>query len=169
MQAGLPKRRLAAARIVGLRQRDGRDAEHRALHRAGNSAGIDHVLADIAAAIDAGQHQIDLFAVEHVTHAHDDAIGRRAAHRKTPVGDLAQPQRIVERQRMRDAGLIVLRRHHPDLVRQLARDLRADIETFGMNAVVIGDQDAHSSLLDLFHAAHIGMSASGTAIDPSAC
>ena len=116
-QAGIPKRRLAAARFIGLRQRDRGDAEHGAFHRAGDSAGIDHVLADIAAAIDAGEHEIDLLAVEHMARAHDDAIGRRAAHRETALGDFAQPQRIVQRQRMRDAGLIVLRRHHPDVVR----------------------------------------------------
>ena len=157
-QAGFPERRLAAARFVGLRQRERGNAEQRAFHGAGHGAGIDHVLADIAAAIDAGQHEIDLLAVEHVAHAHDDAIGRRAAHRVAAVADLAQPQRIVERQRMRDARLIVLRRDDPDIVGQRARDLGADIEAFGVNAVVVGDQNAHASFrFYLLQSAHIGL------------
>ena len=136
-------RRLAAARFIGLRQRDGGNADHGAFHGAGDGAGIDHVLAGIAAAIDAGEHQIGIVAVEQMARAHDDAIGRRAAHRKAALADLAQPQRIVERQRMRDAGLIVFRRDHPDVVGQPARDLLADVEPFRMDAVVIGDKDAH--------------------------
>ena len=56
---------------------------------------------------------------------------------------------------MRDAGLVVFRRHHPDVVRQRARDFGADVEPFGMDAVVVGDQDAHDGLLLIFHFASI--------------
>src|SRR5689334_6845338 len=65
-QTGFPEWRLAAARFVGLRQRYGGNAEHGAFHGAGDRAGIDHILADIAAAIDAGQDQIDLLAIQHM-------------------------------------------------------------------------------------------------------
>jgi hypothetical protein len=75
--------------------------------------------------------------------AHDDAIGRRAAHRETALPDLAQAQRIVERQRMGDARLVVFRRDHPDVVGQSARDLLAHVEPFRVDAVVVGDKDAH--------------------------
>ena len=85
-------------------------------------------------------------SVEQVARAHDDAVGRRAAHRETPLGDLAQPQRVVERQRMGDARLVVFRRDHPDVVGKLARDLLAHVEPFGVDAVVVGDQDAHRAL-----------------------
>ena len=81
-QAGLPD--TAACRCATCRTATARSTgmpSTRAFHGAGDGAGIDHVLADIAAAIDARQHEIELLAVEHVTHAHDDAIGRRAAHR----------------------------------------------------------------------------------------
>ena len=64
-QAGFPVRRMAAAPAIGLRQRERRNAEHGALDRAGNGAGIDHVLAGVAAAIDAGQDEIGPLAVEH--------------------------------------------------------------------------------------------------------
>ena len=71
--------------LIGLRQRDRGNAEHGAFHRAGDGAGIDHVLAGIAAAIDAGEHEIGILAVEHMARAHDDAIGRRAAHREAAL------------------------------------------------------------------------------------
>ncbi len=82
-------------------------------------------------------------AVEQMARAHDHAIGRRAAHREPALGDLAQPQRIVERQRVRHARLVVFRRDHPDIVGNGAGDLLAHVEPFRMDAVVIGDQDAH--------------------------
>ncbi len=135
--------RLAAAGFVGLRERKRRNAQDRGLDRAGDGAGIDHVLARIAAAVDAGQHQVGRPILDHVARGHDHAIGRGALDRETTLADLAQPQRIVERERMRHAGLIELRRDHPDIVGQRTRDLRADLETLGMDAVVVGDEDAH--------------------------
>ena len=60
-----------------------------------------------------------------------------------PLADLAQAQRIVERERMRHAGLVGLRRDDPDVVGQLARDLLADLEARRVDAVVVGDEDAH--------------------------
>src|SRR5688572_29589247 len=45
---------------------------------------------------------------------------------------------------MRDAGLIVFRRDDPDLLGQGARDLLAYLEAFGIDAVVVGDEDAHA-------------------------
>ncbi len=63
---------------------------------------------------------------------------------KRRSSDRAQAQRIVERERMRDARLVELGRHHPDVVGQRARDLGADVETGRVDAVVIGDQDAHA-------------------------
>ena len=54
-------------------------------------------------------------------------------------------KRIVQRQRMRDAGLIELRRHDPDVVGQRARDLFDDLQARGMDAVVIGAENSHPS------------------------
>ena len=51
-------RRLARCATVGLRQRERRNAEDGAFHRARDRAGIDHVLGDVAAAIDAGEHEV---------------------------------------------------------------------------------------------------------------
>jgi DNA-binding transcriptional LysR family regulator len=44
---------------------------------------------------------------------------------------------------MRDAGLIELRRHYPDIVRQRARDLLDNLQAGGMDAVVIGAKNSH--------------------------
>src|SRR5476649_800695 len=46
---------------------------------------------------------------------------------------------------MRHAGLVGLRRHDPYVVGQRARDFLAGFKARRMNAVIIGDQDAHCS------------------------
>ena len=124
--AGFPNRIAPRGEMISLRQREGRHAEHGAFHRGGDGAGIDHVLGGVAAAIDAGQDQIRRM-LHDVTHAHDDAIGRRALDGKAPLVDFAQAQRIVERQRMRHAGLIGLGCYDPDVVGQSARDFLAGL------------------------------------------
>ena len=45
---------------------------------------------------------------------------------------------------MRDAGLVELGSQHPDVIRQGVRDLDADIEPLGVDAIVVGNQDAHA-------------------------
>src|SRR5665213_64639 len=45
---------------------------------------------------------------------------------------------------MRDARLIELRRHHPDIVGQSARDLLDDLQPGCVDAVVIGAENSHS-------------------------
>jgi hypothetical protein len=135
--------RLATARPIGLRQCERGNTENGALDRPGNGARIDHVFAGVAAAVDAGKHQVGRAILDHVARAHDDAVGRRALDRKAALADLAQPQRIVERERVRDAGLVELRRDHPDVVGQRTADLDADVEPLRMDAVIVGDEDTH--------------------------
>src|SRR3954451_4375757 len=62
-----------------------------------------------------------------------------------PRADLAQTQWIVKRQRMRNTGLVELRRDHPDVVGQFARDLLDDLQPRRVNAVVIGTENPHSA------------------------
>ena len=52
-------------------------------------------------------------------------------------------KRIVQRQRMRDAGLIEFRRHHPDVVGQRAGDLLDDLQAGSVDAVVVGAENSH--------------------------
>src|SRR5689334_11062753 len=44
---------------------------------------------------------------------------------------------------MRGTGLFILRRHHPDVIAEAAGDIFGDGETRRMDAIVIGNQDAH--------------------------
>ena len=44
---------------------------------------------------------------------------------------------------MRGAGLIGLRRHDPHILADLAGDVLEHVEARRLDAVVIGDQDAH--------------------------
>ncbi len=46
---------------------------------------------------------------------------------------------------MRDAGLIKLGCDHPDIVGQSARNLLDDLQPGGVNAVVIGAENAHAA------------------------
>lgn len=127
---------------IGLAQGKGAHALHRALDGAGDRAGIGHVVGNVRARIDAGEHEVRL-DVHYLPDAHDDAIGRRAAQREMLVGNLAQPQRFGKAQRMGKAALVRLGRDDPDIVRERARDPLQRGEPFGMNAVIIRKQDAH--------------------------
>jgi hypothetical protein len=49
-----------------------------------------------------------------------------------------QAKRVIERQRMRDAGLIELRRDDPDVIGQLPRDLLNNLQARCVDAIVIG-------------------------------
>src|SRR3954453_286477 len=57
--------------------------------------------------------------------------------------DFAQTQGIIQRQRMRNSGLIEFGRHHPDIVGQRPRNLLEDFEPGGVDAVVIGAENSH--------------------------
>ena len=60
-----------------------------------------------------------------------------------PWSDLAQPQRIIERERVRHARLVQLRRHDPDVVGKRARNLLDDLQARRVDAVVIGAENPH--------------------------
>ncbi len=127
---------------IPLAQRDRAYAEQRAFHRAGNRAGIGDVVGDIVARIDARQDEIGRLRQD-ILDAHDDAVGRRTANGIVLVADLAQPERLRQRQRMREAGLVRLRCDHPHVVGQSARDALEALQAFRMDTVVIGEKDAH--------------------------
>ena len=70
-------------------------------------------------------------------------------HREAAVADLAHAQGVGERQRMRGARLLRFRRDDPDVVGNLARDALERVEAFGVDAVVIGQKNAHQEAFDL--------------------
>ena len=114
-----------------------------------NRAGIGDILGTISTAVDAGQHEIGLF-LHQMTHAHDDAIGRRTFDREMPFADLAHAQRIIQRQRMRYAGLIRFRCHDPHFIGKRTRNFLAGGKPRRMNAVVIGDENTHYARFNLW-------------------
>src|SRR6185437_5081585 len=92
---------------------------------------------------DARKHQVRHGFAEDVARAHDHAIGRGAARREMPWADFAQPQWVVQRQRMRDAGLVEFWRHNPDVVGQGTGDFLDDLQAGRVDAVVIGAENSH--------------------------
>ena len=69
---------------------------------------------------------------------------------------------------MGKAALIGLRRDHPDIVRKLGGDAFQRREPIGIDAVVIGDENAHQRGPPIRSRPPIkGRSTSGTVIEPS--
>ena len=62
------------------------------------------------------KHEVGGMVFHDMAGAHDDAVSRRALDREAPLGDLAQPQRIVQGKRVRHTRLIELRSNHPHIV-----------------------------------------------------
>ena len=144
LSAAVPDRPLAPLdAAIGLRQRDGGNAEQRALDGRRDGAGIGDVLGDVLAAVDAGQNEVGLVVGEDALDRHQHAIGRRALHRKMLGRDLAQPQRARQREGMRDAGLVGLRRDDPYIVGEARRDALHELQARGVYAVVVGEQNSH--------------------------
>ena len=113
-QCRLPAHRLATLEAERLRQSDGADAEDGALEGTGDGAGVGDILGHVGAAVDAGEHELRRLLLQDVAHAHDDAVGGRAAHSEGALVDLAHAQGLVQRERVAGAGLVGLRRHHPE-------------------------------------------------------
>ncbi len=118
---------------------DGAHAEQRAFHGAGDGARVGDVLGQVGAVVDARQHEIRRLILQHVAHAHDDAIGRRAAHGIGALADLAVAQRHLQREGVRGAGLVHLGRDDPHVVGQRLGDLVQHGEAVRSGAVVVGD------------------------------
>jgi hypothetical protein len=127
-----------------LAERDGRNAQQGTFHRPSHRARIEHVVGKVLAAVDAGDHQVGLRADNHLE-AHNDAIRRRAANRETPLASLAHADRIGQRERMRHAGLVGLRRDYPNLVRKRASNPLRRFQPRRMDAVIVGNEDFHKS------------------------
>jgi hypothetical protein len=137
---GRPLDRVAALHL--LAQRDRRHAEHRRFHRRGDGARVDDVLAEIAAAVDAGEAERRLVVLEDVVDREQHAVGRRAVDREAAALRAADAQRRADGERMADRALLGLGRHHPDVLGERARDLLERLEAGGVDTVVVGDEDA---------------------------
>jgi hypothetical protein len=95
----------------------------------------------LAPAIDPRQKQLRRLGHQ-MARAHDGAVAGGPGNPVAPRPSLADPDRMMQADRVRNAALIVLRRDDPNLVGELAGDLFEDHETRRFDPVVIGDQNA---------------------------
>ena len=128
--------------VAQLAHGDGADAEQGGFHRRGDRPGIGDILAHIAAAVDAGKHEIGPPLAEQMVDGDEHAIRRRPVDGEALLPDAAYLQRTADRQGMPRPALLHLRRHDPDIARELARDPLDDLQPRRVDAVVIGDEDA---------------------------
>ena len=126
-----------------LAQCDGADAGQAAFHRRRNGAAVRHILGQIAAAVDAGQDQIGLVILQYRAQRQHHAIGGRAAHGKAARADLAQPHGLAQRQAVAGTRLLFGRRNHPHIVRQFGSNRFQRDQAGGVDAIIIGDENAH--------------------------
>src|SRR5215472_11826394 len=77
-----------------------------------------------------------------MTDAHHRAIARRAGDPIAPYPALADADRMMQTDGVRDAALIVLRSDNPDFAGELARDSLQHRQARRLDAVVIGDENA---------------------------
>ena len=130
----------APAWLVSESATDG--AEQVAFRGGRYGAGIDRIVAHIRAEVDARDDDIR-GEVEQARDRDMNAIGGRAVHREVAVRRAPHRERPVERQRVRGARAIALRRDHRDLAELRERlgeqrDARREI------AVVVRHEDFHA-------------------------
>ena len=78
-----------------------------------------------------------------VGEAHHHRVGRRAGDAEAALAELPQADRHGQGQRMAGARLLLGRRDDPDVVGEGPRDRLQHLEAGGVDAVVIGEEDAH--------------------------
>jgi hypothetical protein len=122
------------------------DAEERGLARGTHRPRVEHVVAQVAAAVDARDDERRPARQQlHDREVH--AVRRRAVHGEDACVDLLRPQRVLERQRLGARARLAVGRDQPDLAHALeGRRERADPR--GVDTVVVRDEDewvAHGS------------------------
>ncbi len=125
-----------------LREGDRLEAESGSLHGGGDGSRIGDVVGDVLAAIDAGENEIGQ-ARHDLARRHDNAVGGRAGHLVATLLDLAEADGVGKGKRVPGARLFLGRRHHPDIGRNGPGDRLKGLEAGGMDAIVVGDENAH--------------------------
>ncbi len=141
---------VAGRGAVVLRQRDGAHPVQGRFHRPAHGAGVERVLGDVVAAVDAREDEIGRIARQHLADPGQNAIGRRALDGEAPVAEPLEPHRPDVGHAMGHARLLEHGRDHPDLAGgagELGRDLLRDGEPGCGDAVVVRDQNAHAGSL----------------------
>ncbi len=131
--------------LLDQREGDRRNAEQEALHRRGDGAGIDRVVAHVRAVVDAGDDQVRTL-LQQPGDRHMDAIRGRAIDEVKPASRLAHRQWPAQGQRIRRARPVTFRRVDRDF-REIGQDRGERLDARGEVAVVVADQDAHGRIL----------------------
>ncbi len=125
------------------RNRDRRQAEEAAFDGRGHRAGIEHVVAEVGAVVDARDHHVVIdLAFEQARDREVHAVRRGAVDEMAPGTVFGHAQRDVERQRVAGAAAIALGSHHRHLGKRLQRVDEA-LQALGTIAIVVADQDSH--------------------------
>ena len=123
------------------RDRDRGLAEEAALGGGGDRAGIQHVVAEIRAVVDAGDHHVGLERKQ-ARDGEVHAVGR-CAFDEVHVGfGLADAQRQFERERVARAAAIAIGRHHRQIAQAL-EPLAQRVDAARAVTVVVGYEDSH--------------------------
>ena len=146
-----------------LRKGNRRNAVQRRFDGGADSARIQHIFPCIIAAIDPRQHQVRLFAAHHLIDAHQNAIGGAAFDGIAFGAKFGNHHRMGIADAMTHARLFKGGGDDGDLARrprQKMGHLCQHVQTFGGDAIVIGDQNPHHApwcsrpLLPSFYATH---------------
>ena len=120
--------------------------------RAADGAGIERVLGDVVAAVDAGDHEVGRGVLEELVQAGEHAVGGRALDGEAAGAEALEAHGADVGDAVRDAGLLEGGGDHPDLAvgaGELGGDLLGDGEAGRADAVVVGEEDAHRPSLGL--------------------
>jgi hypothetical protein len=133
----------ADMRAVGpcLAQRDRRDTEQHPGHRSPNRTRKDRFQTKVGAAVDPRQKQLRRLGHQ-MARAHDGAVAGGSGDPVPPQPSLADPDRMMQADRVRDTALVVLRRDDPNLLGELAGDPLENCQTRRLDPVVVGYENA---------------------------
>ena len=126
------------------RERDRGNAERDALHRGGDGARVEHVLAHVLAVIDSAQHEVRPLGHQRLDREHH-AVRRRAVHlpaacRRDVTGRIG----MVQRERVARRALLAVGRDHGDLAERLG-GLHQTLESVREDAVVVRAEETHQA------------------------
>src|SRR6185312_10089898 len=123
------------------RDRDRRQAEETALDGGRHGPRVEHVIPEIRAVVDAGNHHVVL-VVEQSRDGEVHAVGRRTLDVIDSRLGLEHAQRHVEGQGVARAAAIAIRRYDGDLGEACQRILEG-ADTEGAVAIIVADENLH--------------------------
>ena len=115
---------------------------NRRLPRGTDCTGTGNIISDIHTEIHPAQYQIRRRILHQQIHRQNDAVRWGAITGIAFITMLLNMQITSQRQRPAITRTVIVRRNDPDLIGQLMRQLFKHNKTFGIDAVIIGDQDA---------------------------